>query len=207
MPTEPDSSVKRITENRGRVRRLSDERREELLRAGIELFGTRSFDDVSIDEIASSVGISRGLLYHYFPSKRDFYVAGLRRAADDLVAAVEPAARAPLGDRLVVGVDAYLGYVEGHARGFVSLMRGGIGSDAEVREIVDGVRETLAAGVLEGLAEAGVEGPTLRLAVRGWIGFVEAVSLEWLERREPARAEVCELARAQLVAAIASVTG
>ena len=76
-------------------RRLSDERREELLRAGVELFSARSYDEVSIDEIAAAVGISRGLLYHYFPSKRDFYVAGLRRAADDLLAAVEPAAREP----------------------------------------------------------------------------------------------------------------
>src|SRR4051812_15631655 len=203
MPSDPDSSVRRDTQNRRR--RLSDERREELLRAGVELFGTRSFDDVSIDEIAAAVGISRGLLYHYFPSKRDFYVAGLRRAADDLLAAVAPAARAPLDERLVAGVDAYLGYVEGHARGFVSLMRGGIGSDDEVRAIVDGVRETLAAGVLEGLAQTGVDGPMLRLAVRGWIGFVEAVSLEWLELREPSRAQVCELARAQLLAAVAGV--
>ena len=42
----------------------------------------------------------------------------------------------------------------------------------------------------------------MRLAVRGWIGFVEAVSLEWIERGEPAREEVAELARSQLVAAI-----
>ena len=71
--------------SRRRTRRLSDERREELLRAGVELFSARSYDEVSIDEIAGAVGISRGLLYHYFPSKRDFYVAGLRRAADDLL--------------------------------------------------------------------------------------------------------------------------
>ena len=185
------------------MRRLSDERREELLRAGVELFSARSYDEVSIDEIAAAVGISRGLLYHYFPSKRDFYIAGLRRAADDLLEAVEPAARQPVGDRLTARIDAYLGYVENHARGFVSLMRGGIGSDAEVRAIVDGVRETLTVGVLEGLREAGVSGPMLRLAVRGWIGFVEAVSLEWIERREPSRAQVAELARSQLTAAIA----
>ena len=187
--------------SRRRTRRLSDERREELLRAGVELFSARSYDEVSIDEIAAAVGISRGLLYHYFPSKRDFYVAGLRRAADDLLAAVAPAVRAPAGDRLTAGLDAYLGYVETHARGFVSLMRGGIGSDGEVRAIVDGVRETLTAGVLEGLQTAGVERPSLRLAVRGWVGFVEAVSLEWIERGEPSREEVAELARSQLLAA------
>jgi AcrR family transcriptional regulator len=203
MPREVDSKVSQITDKPGRrVRRLSDERREELLRAGVELFSARSYDEVSIDEIAGAVGISRGLLYHYFPSKRDFYVAGLRRAADDLLEAVEPAAREPVGDRLTAGIDAYLGYVETHARGFVSLMRGGIGSDSEVRAIVDGVRETLTAGVLEGLREAGVSGPLLRRAVRGWIGFVEAVSLEWIERGEPSREEVRSLARSQLMTAI-----
>src|SRR3954447_23183781 len=184
MPAGQDSSVSRRTETRSR-RRLSDERREQLLRAGVELFGTRSFDEVSIDEIAAAAGISRGLLYHYFPSKRDFYVAGLRRGADDPLAVVAPAVRWPVGDRLNAGLDAYLGYVETHARGFVSLMRGGIGSDSEVRAIVDGVREGRAAGVLEGLAQSGVEGPRLRLAVRGGFGFVEAVSPEWLELREP----------------------
>jgi AcrR family transcriptional regulator len=200
--TEPAIDVSDVTDkSRRRTRRLSDERREELLRAGVELFSARSYDEVSIDEIAAAVGISRGLLYHYFPSKRDFYVAGLRRAADDLLAAVAPAVRAPAGDRLTAGLDAYLGYVETHARGFVSLMRGGIGSDGEVRAIVDGVRETLTAGVLAGLQTAGVERPSLRLAVRGWIGFVEAVSLEWIERGEPSREEVAELARSQLLAA------
>jgi AcrR family transcriptional regulator len=201
--TEPGTAVSEVTDKRRRrTRRLSDERREELLRAGVELFSARSYDEVSIHEIAAAVGISRGLLYHYFPSKRDFYIAGLRRAADDLLAAVAPAVRSPRGDRLTAGIDAYLGYVETHARGFVSLMRGGIGSDSEVRAIVDGVREALTVGVLEGLREAGVERPSLRLAVRGWIGFVEAVSLEWIESGEPSRDEVAELARSQLLAAI-----
>jgi AcrR family transcriptional regulator len=195
--------VSEVTDKRRRrTRRLSDERREELLRAGLELFSARSYDEVSIDEIAAAVGISRGLLYHYFPGKRDFYVAGLRRAADELLAAVAPAVRSSQGDRLDAGLDAYLGYVETHARGFVSLMRGGIGSDSEVRAIVDGVREALTVGVLAGLREAGVERPSLRLVVRGWIGFVEAVSLEWIERGEPSRDEVAELARSQLLAAI-----
>jgi AcrR family transcriptional regulator len=201
--TEPDPVVKQVTDtSKRRIRRLSDERREELLRAGGELFSARSYDEVSIDEIAAAVGISRGLLYHYFPSKRDFYVAGLRRAADELLAAVVPAIRSSRGERLNAGLDAYLGYVETHARGFVSLMRGGIGSDGEVRAIVDGVREALTVGVLERLQEAGLERPSLRLAVRGWIGFVEAVSLEWIERGEPSREEVAHLSRAQLLAAI-----
>src|SRR5688572_23935942 len=63
------------------LRLATDERRTQLLDLGRELFNTRPFDDISIDEIAAAAGISKGLLYHYFPSKRHFYVETVREAA------------------------------------------------------------------------------------------------------------------------------
>src|SRR5437879_6222914 len=67
---------------RGSRRRLSvDQRRAELLRIGMELFSTRAYEEIWVEEIAELAGISRGLLYHYFPTKRDFYVAVSRAAA------------------------------------------------------------------------------------------------------------------------------
>jgi AcrR family transcriptional regulator len=71
--------------------RLStDARREQLVALGIEIFSERPFDEVSIDDIAAAAGISKGLLYHYFPSKRDFYVAVIRSAADEMQVMTEP---------------------------------------------------------------------------------------------------------------------
>ena len=46
-----------------------EERRQQLIGVALELFSQRSPDDVSIDEIASAAGISRPLVYHYFPGK------------------------------------------------------------------------------------------------------------------------------------------
>ena len=67
-----------------RSRLTVDERREQLVRLGVDIFSERPYDEVSIDEIAAAAGISKGLLYHYFPSKRDFYVAVVRHGAAQL---------------------------------------------------------------------------------------------------------------------------
>jgi AcrR family transcriptional regulator len=180
-----------------------DERRRQLIEIGGELFSDRSFDDISIDEIADAAGISKGLLYHYFPSKRDFYIEVIRTAADRLldIAAGEQAAQA--GDPLAAGLDAYLDYVEEHAEGYVMLMQGGIGSDHEVRAIVDGTRERFIRRILGGPIRMERPSPALRLAVRGWIGFVEGVTLDWLTDRGLSRAELRQLFTGALVAALA----
>src|SRR6185503_20426450 len=68
-----------------RVRLEVDARRAQLLEVGRELFTTRCYDDLSIDEIAQAAGISKGLLYHYFPGKRVYYVESLREAAEELL--------------------------------------------------------------------------------------------------------------------------
>ena len=72
-----------------RARLSTDARREQLVALGVEIFSERPFDEVSIDDIAASAGISKGLLYHYFPSKRDFYVAVVRHSADEMQAVTE----------------------------------------------------------------------------------------------------------------------
>src|SRR6201995_1364861 len=66
-------------------RRVSpDDRRSELLALGAEVFGQRPYDEVRIDEIAERAGVSRALMYHYFPDKRAFFAAVVKDEADRL---------------------------------------------------------------------------------------------------------------------------
>ena len=66
-------------------RRLSpDDRRNELLALGAEVFGQRPYDEVRIDEIAERAGVSRALMYHYFPDKRAFFAAVVRAEGERL---------------------------------------------------------------------------------------------------------------------------
>ena len=172
---------------RPRIRLDNDARRAQLVTLATLAFSERSYDEVSIDDLARTAGISKGLLYHYFPTKRDLYVAGLRATADELIARTVAAATLALPplERMRAGLDAYLTTVAGHARAFVALMRGGIGSDPEVAAVIESVRRTyvdqfLARAGATPLAPLLVDGPRIRLAVRGWIGMVEATSIDWL---------------------------
>jgi AcrR family transcriptional regulator len=187
-----------------RARLSTDARREQLVDLGVEIFSERPFDDVSIDDIAAAAGISKGLLYHYFPSKRDFYVAVVRHSADEMQAITETdPSLAPL-DALADGLDRYLEYVEHHARGFATVLRAGIGSDPEVAAIVDGVRAAMARRILADVADGSSPPPAVRIAVRGWVGFAEAASLEWLERGELSRDELRDLLVRALTGAVAA---
>jgi AcrR family transcriptional regulator len=176
-----------------RVRLDVDERRTQLIALGLEHFGSRAYDDVSIDAIASAAGISKGLLYHYFPTKRAYYAAIIREAAALLVACTETDESMPALARLHAGLDAYLSYVREHAKAYATLLRSGVGVDPEIARIVDETRAMfltrLTSGFDTDVLPKDLASPVVRLALRGWVGFAEAVSLGWTEAiaaREPA---------------------
>lgn len=169
-----------------------DERRAQLVALGLEHFGSTAYDDVSIDAIAAGADISKGLLYHYFPTKKAYYVAVVREAAAQLVAACDaPSDAHPLA-QLHEGIDAYLSFVKDKALAYATLMKSGVGVDPEIGRIVDETRATLTDRLTAGFALASDAEPTsslrldlaspmIRLALRGWIGFAEASSLGWSE--------------------------
>ena len=161
-------------------RRLSlEQRREELLRLGLERFARTPYEEISIEQIAEEAGISKGLIYHYFPSKRDYYVAALGVAAGELVARIEAA-----GDDAAQAFEAYLGFVEEREPAYRALYRGGVGFDQEVSAIVENCRERILERII---LHAGDVTPEVRNALRGFIGYVEASVLDWLDHRDLSR--------------------
>lgn len=155
-----------------------DDRRRQLVDLGLTLFTTRAYDD-----IAAIAGISKGLLYHYFPSKRDYYIETLRLAVDEVRRVTEPDASLPPIERFRASVSAFLSMVEQRAPLYVAVLRGGIGSDVAVRSLVDQLRDSVVAWVVAGL-EIGQPAPLLKVALYGWVSFLEEVCLNWIERRE-----------------------
>jgi AcrR family transcriptional regulator len=182
--------------SRPRIRLDNDQRRAQLLALAKRAFSDRAYDDVSIDDIARVASISKGLLYHYFPTKRDLYVAGLREISDELIEAITRVHDdlAPI-DRVRGALDAYLDHVTRHARAFVALMRGGIGSDPEVAAVVESVRTRLFERFLTGAPFASLLAGDARFetAIRGWIGCVEAASIDWCANPRLSRTELREL--------------
>ncbi|MGB5286651.1 MAG: TetR/AcrR family transcriptional regulator [Polyangiales bacterium] len=173
-----------------RTRLQVDVRRQQLLELGLELFGNQTYDELSIDEIAKRADISKGLLYHYFPSKRAFYVASVREAARQLLdeTAIEQEERGPAlnAEDLRAGLRPFLRYVARRRLVFCFLLRGGIGTDPEVAEVIESTRQAVVDRMLTRLSRFGAQpdDPATRMRLRGWLGFLEATSLDWAEKQE-----------------------
>jgi AcrR family transcriptional regulator len=202
-----------------RTRLLLDERRAQLIELGIDVFAKSAYDEVHIESLAQKAGISKGLLYHYFPTKRDFYIATLRGAAERLLRETEVNTALPPPERLASGLHGYLQFVERYASAYVALMRGGVGFDTEAAAIIEETRGAYMTRLLAGLSEvlppartAELVGqkpprisPLLRIALRGFIGFVEATSLEWAVARDVPRGELVGLLVQVLLSTIQGV--
>ncbi|WP_185921913.1 TetR/AcrR family transcriptional regulator [Streptomyces sp. WAC06614] len=164
-------------------RRLSvEERRAQLLDAALSLFAHRAPEDVSLDDVAEAAGVSRPLVYRYFPGgKQQLYEAALRSAADELAVCFAEPQTGPLTLRLARALDRYLAFVDQHDTGFSALLHGGsVVETSRTTAIVDGIRRRAAEQILVHLAVPR-PGPRLRMMVRTWITAVEAASLIWLD--------------------------
>lgn len=193
-------------EQRAHRRRLPvGERRDEMIDAALELFSARTPDVVSMDNVATRAGVSRALVYHYFGNKHELYIAALRRAADQLAALLDPPAGGGPLQRLAVALSRYFDYVEDHAAGYVTLMRGQPGAagpalvPGEAGEIVDAVRQLVLSRIVQAL-DVSAPGPVLRITLRSWLAGAETAGLDWLERRDMPRATLESMLIAQMVA-------
>ncbi|MEV7281099.1 TetR/AcrR family transcriptional regulator [Streptomyces sp. NPDC093111] len=174
-------------------RRLSvEERKRQLLDAAQTLFAHRAPEEVSLDDVAEAAGVSRPLVYRYFPGgKQQLYESALRSSADALEHCFAEPAEGPPTERLARVLDRYLAFVDGHDAGFAALLRGGsVAETSRTSAIVDEVRRAAAEQILFHLG-ADRPGPRLGMMVRTWIAAVEAASLIWVdEGKQPPAGEL-----------------
>jgi AcrR family transcriptional regulator len=189
-----------------RTRLPLDRRRAQLLALGRRIFPTRSYDALSIDDLARAAGVSKGLLYHYFPSKRHFYLETVRDAAREFLRRTRPDPRWPPRERLRLSLEVYVDYLEENATGYTALLASGAGADAEVRAMLERVRGVTMQRIAStiGAGQKRRSATMLRVALRGWIGFGEGASLEWLRCRRGRRARAGGADRRALVELLAT---
>jgi AcrR family transcriptional regulator len=176
----------------------NDERRRRLLDLGADLFTRHAYDEISMAQIAREAGISKALLYHYFPSKQDYFVATLATGVEELRARVEPDPDLPPTEALPAAVDAYLAWIEENAQAYAKLMQSAA-TVPEVRELVEGVRAATVARILEGI---GATEPAARTAVRGWLWFMDGACLDWIAHRDLERPQLLGLLLGTLFGAL-----
>lgn len=177
----------RVTTTSASRRRLAPgERRAQLLDLGVRLLSRRPLEEISIDLLAQTAGISRGLLYHYFGDKLGFREAVVRRAAEDMVAQTAPPAEGSAVERLLVSLEAYVDWVDANYEGYLSLVRGAA-SDPALREVYEDARNALTERILREDDSGLVPDSELTpLLVRGWQAMVEEMVLAWKAGETPA---------------------
>jgi AcrR family transcriptional regulator len=171
-----------------------DERRRQILGCARRLFSERSYDAVSTSDIAREAGVARGLLHHYFGTKRELYLEVVRQLVR------MPSTPVPLqapgrGLEFVISesVDRWLTMLERNRGMWVAAIGArGLGRDPELEEILEQARDQAADRLIEALQtyEAEQASPELRAAMRAYSGFCEAASIEWLESGRLSREQV-----------------
>jgi AcrR family transcriptional regulator len=181
-----------------RTRLATDARRQQLLHAGVELLRARTPDEISVDDVARRVGISRGLLYHYFEDKDAFVVAVLEQASEELRQALRGNRQRSGHDRIEAAIEAFIAYAEAHAAGFRAVLTGGV-ANRNVAALIERTRERDLDAFVAAVAEitpdpeAARGSKVLRAALHAHMHFMEGAIVRWLARREIPREQLREL--------------
>jgi AcrR family transcriptional regulator len=157
----------------------SEERRARLLRAGLDAFGSLAYDDVLVSKVASDAGVAAGLPFHYFGSKRGFYIEVMRFFSSEIQdSLVMPADTTP-GVAARRMLDSNLDWFERHPNALRELVLGGLGTDPEIRSIFDEARWEGASKLLDLAGYSDVD-EDARLFIEGWIAMKDEIIVRWL---------------------------
>src|ERR1700761_8860100 len=184
-----------------RSRLSRNERMEQTLGVAHELFAERGYGDVTMEEIAAAVGVTKPLLYNYFGNKERLYIACMERAGDSLTATVGEAIAGTdsPGDALGAGVRAFFAFLDSDRAAWAVLFDETLPSSGEVAERVSSYRDGIVVLVSQSLIAqvpearrraARVEIEALSAAL---LGAAEELARWWLRTEAIAAGEAAEL--------------
>ncbi|ANY09425.1 hypothetical protein AFB00_27860 [Pseudonocardia sp. HH130630-07] len=183
-------------------------RRAQLMASGVRLFTERPYDDVEIGTIAHEAGVSRGLLYRYFPDKASFFAEVVADRLVYLAGRSTPDPALPLLETSRAAIDGYLDVVGERPQWYVSMYRGSASSAAPVRDVLARFDEELVTGLLTLFGADDTE--LTRVLVRGWLAYLAAIGMAVVDGAEvdrPALREQCLRVLASVAESVAPPGG
>jgi AcrR family transcriptional regulator len=175
-------------------RRLKpQQRREHLLDTAAAMFAEKPYEDVFVEDIAGRAGVSRALLYHHFPSKRDLYVAIFKRASGRFLARVSPDPELPLAEQLAAGLEAHIQSFVDHPFEAVAINRGALSDDPAIQAIISEELNVVGQRLVKELVVEGHPRDVTEIAVEGWLAFVRAACVKWIQSQNISRSDLTEM--------------
>lgn len=175
---------------KARTRLTPEARRAQLVQVAGECFAQHAYADVHIEQIADQAGVSVGLIYHHFADKQDLFAAVVDQAIEELGTATEPDRSLEPLAAVRAQLDAYLDYVEHNEYAYRAMHRGTQSGDARVQQALERNTTRQIDRGCQMLLGTPNGPPKLRLAIRGWLGFVIATCLHWLQHHPTPRDEL-----------------
>jgi AcrR family transcriptional regulator len=189
-----------VSVRREKRKRLSREARiQHILAVSQRLFSTHAYDAIAIEDIAAEVGMSKGLLYHYFASKRDLYLATLRHVLAQMRQFTD------IHSNLHTGLSETLSVFEQYPGLAKMVLRAGIGSDAEANALLATYRQQQLDRVYHGLGFSDSH-PLVLLGLQGWLSLLEEVCMRWVLQPDVTREQVVRLLEESLRAILTAAT-
>ncbi|AYA24470.1 MULTISPECIES: TetR/AcrR family transcriptional regulator [Rhodococcus] len=179
---------------KGRRRLPPEERRRQLVAIGLQELSTRPIHALSIDRVAEIAGISRGLLFRYFPTKQDFYVAVVGAASRRLLRAADPDPDEQ--DPLRAVLQPFVSFIDRHGDNYQAFFHSGVGSDPQIRDIHDSMRDTMVERVVAALGCD--DTPVTRMRLRAWWALVESLAIDRFHEGTPSIDEIVDYSAALL---------
>lgn len=166
------------------------------------LFAARPYDEVLMEDVAERSGVSRALLYRYFPGKRDLFAALYRQASEQLLARTRLDPADTLVEQLIEGLDAHIEYFAENRNTVLAANRvlaGDLLIQTIIADELDALRERLL-GVLP-LADNGTR-EAVSGVLKSWLVFVQVLCLDWLTKQTCTRAELRDVCIGAVLGAI-----
>jgi AcrR family transcriptional regulator len=182
-------------------RLTTDERRRQIIDAGSGVFAEHAYEEISMRQIAAAAGVSKPLLYHYFPSKNALFLAAIEEQAAELQAAIAPSGEGTPLEQLSGSIDSYLGWIEDHKTTWTKLVQGAA-TLPEARTQVESFRDGTMNLVLMQLTGGADPRPALRSAIRGWLGYMDAVIVDWVAHGDLSREQLLDMILASFGASL-----
>ena len=165
-------------------------RRDDLVRAALDLFGSRAPELVTVDDIVAAADVSRPLFYRYFSSLRELHVHALRTVTDGLIDGLADLEPGPPEVRLRAAVRGLIDVADHYRAGYIALLRSGsVIATSDTDAAIDEVRRRAVDLILDALGIS-EPSPLLLLTLRCWTAVVEGALLSWLQERSVAREEL-----------------
>jgi AcrR family transcriptional regulator len=156
------------------------QRRAALVAVASQMFARRPYDEIYISDIAKEAGVAHGLLFYHFKDKRGLYLEVLRQMQSEIEALHDRRPGEDTNQLWLRGVvRRQIEYRRDHVHTSMAIMRSG-GQDPEVDELVEQTRRYGVCFLRQLLGVTGEPDPLLRIAMRGSMGAVDEMTMDWL---------------------------